>query len=60
MTKEQSVLTKIMKVFASGKILLQHYVLEYTIDLYFPEQKLTIEVDEKGQLNTKNMKEKRL
>ena len=44
MTKEQTVLTGIMKIFASEKILLQHY----KIDLYFPEHKLAIEVDEKG------------
>ena len=33
MKKEQSVLTKIMKVFESEKILLQHYLLRYRIDL---------------------------
>ena len=41
-TKEVSVLNKIMKV------LLQHDVLGYQIDAYFPEHKLTIEIDEKG------------
>ena len=48
MTKEQSVLTKIIKVLEREKILLQHTVLSYKIDLYFVEHKLAIEVDEKG------------
>ena len=40
-TKEQSVLTKIMKVFSREKVLLKHYVLNvYQIYLYFPEDKL--------------------
>ena len=30
------------------KILLQHSVLGYRLDLYFPKHKLAIEVDEKG------------
>ena len=36
MTKEQSVLTKIMKVLASEEIFLQHSILSCRIDLYFP------------------------
>ena len=55
MTKEQSVLTKIMKVLATEKTLLQHPVLGYTIDLYFPEHKLAIEVDEKDNKDRKKM-----
>ena len=39
MTIEKSVLTKIMKAFVSEKILSQHSVLTYRIDLYFPEYK---------------------
>ena len=38
--KEQSVLTK---------MLLQHYVLDYKIDLYFPEHRLAIEFDHIGR-----------
>ena len=49
MTKEQSVLTKIMKVFSSEVISLQHFALSYRIALYFPEDKLAVEVDENGQ-----------
>ena len=37
MTKQQSVLTRIMKIFASKKILLKHFILGYKIDSYFPE-----------------------
>ena len=48
MTKEQSVLTKIIKVFASEEILLQCSFLSYKIDLYFPEHELAIEFNEKG------------
>ena len=46
--KEQSVLTKIIKVFESEEILLQHYVLQYRIDLHFLKHQLAIELDEKG------------
>ena len=51
MTKEKSVLTWIMKIFPSGKILLQHPVLSYKLDLYFPEHNLAEEFDEKGYKN---------
>ena len=47
MTKEQSVTPKLMKAFLNEKISQQHSVLSYQIDLYFPEHKLAIEVDEK-------------
>ena len=56
-TKEQSVLTKIMKVFASKEILLQHSVLSYRIDLHFPKHRLAIKVDEKGQKDRNKCKE---
>ena len=51
--KEPSVLTRIMKVFAREEILLQHYVLGYKIDLYFPKHKLAIEFDQKGHKDRK-------
>ena len=44
------------------KILLQHSVLNYQIDLYFSEHNLAIEVDEKGHTERdekKTMKEKK-
>ena len=61
MCKEESVTVKIIKVFSSEKILLQHSVLNYQIDLYFSEHKLAIEVDVKGHTDRdeKNMKEKK-
>ena len=61
MCKEESVTIKIIKVFSNEKILLQHSVLNYQIDLYFSEHKLAIEVDEKGHTDRdeKNMKEKK-
>ena len=48
MCKEESVITKIIKVFSNEKILLQHSVLNYQTDLFFSEHKLAIEVDERG------------
>ena len=48
LTKEQSVISKITNFFSNEKILLQHNILGYKMDLYVPENKLAIEVDEKG------------
>ena len=48
MCQEESVTTKIIKTFSNEKILQQYSVLSYQIDLYFPNHKLAIEVDEKG------------
>ena len=39
LTKEQSVISKITKLSAKEKILQQHSVLDYKIDLYFPKHK---------------------
>ena len=36
--------------------MLQHFVLGYRIDLYFPEHKLATEVDEKGNKEIKRQK----
>ena len=47
-TKERPVLTRIMKEFPLEKILLQHSVLSYRIDLYFLRHELAIQIDEKG------------
>ena len=58
MTKEESVLLKIMKAFAKEEIKLQHSVLNYYIDLYFPEHRLAVEIDEKGHLDRNKNKEK--
>ena len=46
MTQEQSVLSKIVTLFAAEEIILQHTVFGYRIDAYFSKYKLVIEVDE--------------
>ena len=48
MTQEQSILSKIMTLFATEEIILQHNVLGYKTDAYFSKYKLAIEVDEHG------------
>ena len=48
MTQEQSVLSKIVTVFAAEEIILQHNILGYRIGAYFPKYKLAMEVDEQG------------
>ena len=53
-TKEQSVLVKIIKIFASEEILLQHSVLSYKVDVYFSKHRLAIKIDKKGH-NDKNI-----
>ena len=58
MTKVESVLTKIIQVFAREKILQQHKVLKHYIDLYFPDYQLAIGVDGKGHQDRDNRKEK--
>ena len=63
MCKEESVTMKTTKIFSSEKILLQHSVLNYQIDVYFSDCKLAIEVDEKRHTDRdkkkKKMKEKK-
>ena len=49
MAQEQSVLSKIKTIFSAEEILLQHNVLGYRIDAYFPKYKPAIEIDELGQ-----------
>ena len=46
MSKEKLVISKITKLFSNKKSLLQHSVLGYNIDLYFPQHKLAIDYDE--------------
>ena len=47
-TQEESVLTKLDTYFKTEEKIFQHYILGYRIDLYIPEYKLAIEVDEFG------------
>ena len=58
MTKEQSKISKIMKVFSKEKMKLQHSILNCYIDLYFPEYRLAVEIGEKGHLDRDENKEK--
>ena len=48
MTQGQSVLSKIVAVFAAEEIILQHNVLSFQVDAYSPKQKLAIEGDKQG------------
>ena len=48
LTKEQSVLTKIMSSFEEENIQTQNNVLSYRIDLFFHGYKVAIETDENG------------
>ena len=45
LTKEQSVLTKIMSSFEGENMQTQYNVLSYRTDLYFHDYKLAIEID---------------
>ena len=44
--QKQSILSKIVTLFSVGEIILQHNVLGYRLDVYFPKYKLATEVDE--------------
>ena len=46
MSQEQSILSKIVTIFAVEVIILQHNVLGYRNDAYFPNYKSAIEIDE--------------
>ena len=51
MTQEQSILSKIVTVFANEEIILQHNVLGYRVDAYFFKYKSAIKVAEQGHNN---------
>ena len=59
MCKEDSVKIKIINVSSNEKILQQHAILNYQIDLYFSEHKLAIEVDKKGHTDRNEKKKKK-
>ena len=49
LSKEHSLISKITKLLFSNETkMLQHSVLGYRIDMFFPEHKLAIEIDKKG------------
>ena len=54
MTKEQTILSKIVTLLAAKEIILQHSVLRYRIDAYFLNHKLEIEFDESGHNSIDN------
>ena len=51
LTKEQSVLTKIMSSFEGENMQTQYKVLSYRINLYFQDYKLAMEIDENRHRN---------
>ena len=53
LTKEQSVLTKIMSLFEGENMQTQYKVSSYRIDLYFHDYKFAVEIDENG-LSSRN------
>ena len=50
-SKENSMIEKIQTVFSAEKILLEHSVFTYRIDLYFPKHRLAVEIDEQNHEN---------
>ena len=51
LTKEQSVVTKIVSSFERENMQTQYNVLSYKTDLYFHDYKFAIEIDENGHSN---------
>ena len=48
-----------MKSFAGVQIIEQYFVLGKRIDLYLPDHKLAIEIDEKRNMDRKKKKKKK-
>ena len=57
LTKEQSVLNKLLETFSREEISLQHFVLGYKIDAYFVKYRLAVEIDENNHEQKDNKKE---
>ena len=51
LTKQQSVLTKIVNSFEGENMETQNSILSYKIDLYFHDYKLAVEIDKNGHSN---------
>ena len=51
LTKEKSVMTKVMSWFEEESMQTQHNVLGHRIYLYFHDYKLAIKIDENGHSN---------
>ena len=50
-------ISSIIKLFSNEKIILQHSILGYRTDLYFPKHNLAIEIDEKQHTDRDEKKE---
>ena len=61
LNNEQSVVLRILKSFPGTKMTRQYFVLnnKYRIDLYLPDYRLAIEIDEKGHMDRSKTKEKK-
>ena len=57
LTKEQSVLNKLLETLSREETSLQHFVLGYKIDAYFVKYKLAVEIDENNHEQRDNEKE---
>ena len=57
LSKEQSVLNKLLEVFLREEMYQQYSVLSYKIDLYFVKYKLAVEIDEHGHKERDSQKE---
>ena len=57
LTKEQSIINKLLETFSREEISLQHFVLGYKIDAYFIEYKLAVEIDKHNHKERDNEKE---
>ena len=56
LTKEQTVLNKLVEMFSREEISLQHSFLGYKIDAYFVKYKLAVETDENNHAQRDNEK----
>ena len=59
LSKEQSVIMAITKSFPGVKMIQQCSLLNYKIDLYLPNHRLTIEIDEKNHVDRDEEKEEK-
>ena len=57
LTKDQSIINKLLEMFSREDISLQHFVLGYKIDAYFVKYKLAVEIDEHNHEQRYNEKE---
>ena len=59
MSNEEVVTTIIMKSFLGVKMIEQYPVLSKRIDLYLPDHRLAIEIDEKRHMNSKKKRKQK-